>query len=221
MKLRFLLVGLNVFLSLAICAQMRFSLSTGLSGIHNFSPQQQFTTFGQSIRSFFHFSPKQSAYAWFDYYAEGKFENDLTATAKSPSTVPQQINYLASSRMTYLELSLGLKHYFKGRFDGDKLNIYGTAGFGLLFARVRNVVPVDASLYNAVPQPGEGRFRKLTFDLAVGAEQPLGGPFYFFGDVRSWLPASTDSSAYLINQKNIPLTLGLCAGVRVLFGSYY
>jgi hypothetical protein len=199
-------------------------LGTGVSGLRNFSPQQKFWAIGQTVQAVFHFSAKQSAYAWLDYYTEGKFKNNVTATAKSPSLTPQQLNYVATGRLTYRHISLGWKHYFKGSFEQDKtLNYYGQAGFGFLFAKVRNSnsAPVDTSLYDANPREGIDKIRKLTFDLGLGAEQPLGANFFLFADGRLWLPASSNNSPFLTNQRNVPLSFMVSAGLRVLFGLRY
>lgn len=217
MKKCFLLLSLNLSLHLLLSAQVDFSIGTGLSGLRNFSPQQSFWAIGQTVQTVFHFSPKESAYAWLDYYTEGKFKNNFIATAKTSSVLPQQLNYTATGRLTYRHVSVGWKHYFKGSFNEEKkINYYGLAGFGFLFARVRNTVPVDTVLYNVVPRRGEDRIRKLTFDLGAGAEQPLGGNFFLFADGRIWLPASSNSSPYLTNQRNVPLAFMLSAGLRVL-----
>lgn len=222
MKKCFLLLYLNLSLNLFLQAQVNFSVGTGLSGLRNFSPQQGFWAVGQTVRTVFHFSPKESAYAWLDYYTEGKFKNDFTATAKSATVSPQTLNYMATGRLTYRHISLGWTHYFKGSFSADKdVSIYGMGGFGFLYARVRNTAPVDTTLYHAVPRQGNDRIRKLTFDLGAGAEQPLGGHFYLFADGRIWLPASSNTSPYLTNQQNVPLAFMVSAGLRVLFGTAY
>ena len=222
MKRCILLVSLHLSLNLVLSAQVDFSIATGVSVLRNFSPQQDFWAFGQTILGVAHFSRKQSAYASLDYYTEGKYKNSFTASAKSPTTSPQELDYTATGRLTYQQVSLGWKHYFKGSYNELKdFNIYGNAGFGFLFAKARNTVPVDTVLYNAAPAAGEGKVRKLTFDLGFGVEQSLGGNFFVFGDGRLWLPASSTTSPYLSNQKNVPLAGMFSAGLRVLFGTLY
>lgn len=222
MKKCLVLFSLNLILNLSLSAQVEFSLASGISGLRNFSPQQGFSAIGQTVRMNFHFSPKQSAYASLDHYTEGKFNNNFSATAKLPTTSPQQINYIATGRLRYREISLGWKHYFKGAFNEAKnLSFYGTAGFGFLFAKVRNNFQVDSNLYAVTPTQGENKIRKLTLDLGGGAEYPLGGNFFLFADGRLWLPASSHTSPYLSNQKNLPLAFMLSAGLRVLFGTSY
>ena len=221
MKRSLLAVGL--FISLSVSAQVQFSLATGLSGLRNFSPQQKFWALGQTLRADAHFSPKQSAYFWLDYYTEGKIRNNFTATAKSALTTPQQLRYTANGRLTYRQISLGLKHYFRGTFNAETgYSIYGLAGFGLLFAQVSNTnsPAADTSLYNVSVMQGEGSFRKLTFDVGLGGEVPIGGNFFVFADGRTWLPASSKTVPYLHNQKNVPLPFMLSAGMRILFASY-
>ena len=222
MKRCLLLISLLLSLNLVVSAQVDFSLASGVSVLRNFSPQQGFWSFGQTVRTFAHLSPKQSIYAWLDYYTEGKFKNGFIAAAKSPATSPQQLNYIATGRLSYRHVSLGWKHYFKGSFGQEKeVNFYGMAGFGFLFARIKNTVPIDTILYNAIPTPGENKIRKLTIDLGFGAEQPLSGNFFVFADGRLWLPASSHTSPFLSNQRNVPLTFMLSAGLRILFGTSY
>ena len=222
MKRRLLLFSLNFFFVLVLSAQVDFSLASGASVLRNFSPQQGFWAFGQTIRAAVYFSPKQSAYASLDYYTEGKYKNSFTASAKSPATSPQELNYTATGRLTYRQVSLGWKHFFKGSYHEQRdYTIYGTAGFGFLFSKVRNTVPVDTVLYNAIPTEGESKVRKLTFDLGLGVEQCLGGNFFAFGEGRLWLPASSHTNPYLSNQKNVPLAGMFSIGLRVLFGTLY
>lgn len=224
MKKALLFLSLNLTLCLAVSAQINFSVITGGSALRNFSPQQKFWGFGQTVRADFHFAPKETAYASIDYYTEGKFKNNFTATAKSIATTPQQLSYTATGRQTFRQASLGWKHYFKGAFNAEEdINIYGAAGFGFLFANVRNSfsMPVDTVLYNAQPAQGEDKVRKLTFDLCLGAEAPLGGNFFAYADLRTWLPASSNTSPYLHNQRNLPLPVMVSAGLRILFGLSY
>ncbi|RYZ23960.1 MAG: hypothetical protein EOO10_20740 [Chitinophagaceae bacterium] len=221
MKRSLLTVGFLI--SLSVSSQVQFSLATGLSGLRNFSPQQKFWAIGQTLQVSAHFSPTQGAYASLDYYTEGKFKNNFTATAKSLLTTPQQLSYMATGRLTYRQISLGLKHYFKGAFNTETgYNVYGLAGFGLLFAQVgnSNSIAVDTTLYQTQAFVGEGAFRKLTFDLGIGGEVPIGGNFFLFADGRTWLPASSKTASYLHNQKNVPLPFMLSAGMRILFASY-
>jgi hypothetical protein len=218
------LLAFGLLIGIMASAQVRFSIGTGLSGLHNFSPRQQFWAIGQTIQANFHFAPKQGAYAWLDNYTEGSFSNTVSATAKSSQTNPKEITYTAKGHLTYRQFSLGLKHYFKGTFDGEKdFNLYGLAGFGFLFAKVRNTssTAVDTSLYDVQVVDGEGKIKKLTFDLGLGGEVPLGGNFFIFSDARAWLPASSQPSPYLVNQHNVPLAFMLSVGMRVLFGINY
>jgi hypothetical protein len=215
---------LAFFFNLTLAAQVNFSIETGLSGLHNFSPQQSFWAIGQTVEADFHFSPRHTAYASLDYYTEGKFKNDFVAVAKPPFTGPLRINYTATGRLTYRQISLGWKHYFKGSFNEEKnFNIYSMAGFGFLLGRVRNnfSVSIDTGLYRVEPTLGENKFRRLTFDIGVGAEQPLGGNFFLFAHSRLWLPASSHTSPYLSNQRDVPLAVMVSAGLRILFGTNY
>ena len=225
MKKVLLALLLNLILNLTLHAQVEFSLATGVSGLRNFSPKQKFWAFGQTVQANAHFSPKQTAYAWLDYYSEGTFKNNFIAVAKSPLSSPAQLPFRATGRLTYRHFSLGLKHYFRGGYAAEKnINIYGLAGFGFLFARVRNqfAPQIDTALYAVPTMPtAQSTLRKLTFDAGVGAEMPLGGSFYVWADARTWLPASSKTSPFLHEQKNVPLPVMVSAGLRILFGTRY
>ncbi|RYF79714.1 MAG: hypothetical protein EON98_14285, partial [Chitinophagaceae bacterium] len=168
MKKLLLLLGLNLILLLSTTAQVDFSLGAGIAGLRNFSPKQKFWAFGQTVQANFHFSPKQGAYAWLDYYTAGKFKNNFTAITKIPFTAPLQIPFSATGRLTYRHISLGWKHYFKGAYNTEKeINLYGLAGFGFLFAAVSNSFSpdIDTSKYHVPLRLGQGKFKRLTFDL--------------------------------------------------------
>lgn len=228
MKKAFPLLSLNLLLNLnflpSLSAQENISIATGISVLHNFSPAQTFNAVGHTIQAVVHFTPKQSVYTWAEYYTEGKFNNNFTATAKLPLASPQQLALLATGRLTYRQFSLGWRHYFKGGYaEEQNLNFYGLAGFGFLFAKVRNEfsTAIDTTQYNIATTAGQGTVHRLTFDLGLGAEKPFGGQIYAFADLRSWLPASSNPSPYLHSQRNVPLAFMLSAGIRVLLATAY
>lgn len=224
MKKPFTLLFLNLILNLCLSAQENISAATGISLLRNFSPRQKFNALGHTVQVAVHFTAKQSAYAWVEYYTEGKYKNDFTAMAKLALAQPQQVALQATGRLSYRHFSLGWRHYFNGGYAEEKaVSVYGIAGFGFLFAKVRNAfsTDIDTTQYNIATKAGEGTVRKLTFDLGLGAEKLLGGQIYAFADLRYWLPASSNSSPYLHNQRNVPLPFMLSAGVRVLFFSVY
>ena len=201
--------------------QIRFSVAPDISLMRNFSPKQKFWSLGQTIQFNFHFNSKQSAYAWITYYTPGKFGNDFTATSKSSAVTPLAIPFKASERWRNNEISLGWKHYFKGSYDVETgYNIYSTAGFGLMFTKVENVFTpaIDISLYNTPTLPGNSEFYRLTIDLGTGIEFPIGGNFFLYSDVRTWIPTTDYPSPYLHSNKNVPLPFMISGGMRILFG---
>lgn len=215
---------ITVFLLLACLfgrSQIRLSVAPDISLMRNFSPNQKFWSLGETIQFNFHFNAKQSAYAWITYYTPGKFKNNFKATAKSLATVPASIPFKASAKWRSNEVSLGWKHYFKGSFDTETgYNIYGIAGFGLMFTKVENVFApaIDTSLYTTSTLPGKSQIDRLTIDLGAGMEFPLGGDFFLYGDVRTWIPTTHYPSPFLHNDINVPLPFMLSGGVRILFG---
>lgn len=202
-------------------AQIRLSVAPDLSVMRNFSPKQKFWTLGSTVQFNFHFNEKQTAYAWITYYTPGKFKNNFDAIAKSSTTSPAFIPFKASAKWRSNEVSLGWKHYFKGSFNAEEgYNIYSLTGFGLMFTKVENIFSplIDTSLYNTPTLSGNSEFYRLTIDVGAGVEFPIGGNFFLYGDVRSWIPTTDYPSPYLHNNKNVPLPFMISGGMRILFG---
>jgi len=219
--LKKLLSTLLLFSCLLAKAQNVVSVATDLSVLRSLSEGQRFTAIGQTVQAQYHFTPKEAGYAWVSYYSPGKYKNTLTATAKDPLTTPAAINYTASSELRFRQISLGWKHYFKGAYDSeDPFNMYGTAGFGLLFAKVKNThsPTIDTASYTLPAQAvaGSDDFRRLTFDLGLGTELRLGAGIYFYTELRTWLPASSNPAPYLFDQ-HTPQIVILNGGIRILF----
>jgi hypothetical protein len=210
-----------LFICIHANAQIRLSIAPDLSLMRNFSPKQKFWALGETVQFDFHFNEKQSAYAWITYYTPGKFKNDFAATAKNANTFPSVIPFKASANWRNNEISLGWKHYFKGSYDAETgYNIYSIAGFGLMFTKVANAFTpvIDTNLYSAPTVAGSSKFYRLTIDLGTGVEFPIGGNFFLYGDLRTWIPTSDYPSPYLHSNKNVPLPFMLSGGMRVLFG---
>lgn len=210
-------------LGTALCAhaQKGFSILTDLSLLHSFSKNQSFTTVGQSVGVNFHLAEKDAVYAQISYYVNGKYRNNLTAQEKDTTGGAMSVGYTIRSRLGYRQFSLGWKHYFLHSFDHEEgLNVYGTAGFGLVSGRVENLSnrAIDTALY-IVPLrsvAGAGKFTRLSFDLSLGAETALAAGFFWYGEVRTWLQASRYPSPYLHND-GAPKVFMVNTGVRILF----
>jgi hypothetical protein len=201
-------------------AQPQFSLSTDLSLQKSFKKGQQYWAVGNSNILNFHLTPKDGIYAWFCYFSDGKFHNNITAIAKNALTSPSQINYRNSVRMRLKQISIGWKRYLKGTPDAEKnWNLYGSAGFGLLFGRVTNIhtVNIDTALYNVPVLSGTANFKRLTFDLGLGIEFPLGGDFFIYSEARAFIPATGYPSPYIFVNDNAPFVSNLSLGLRLLF----
>ena len=214
----FLLSG--VLLSFTAFAQ--YSVATDGSLLRNLNEQQKFWAFGQTVQlNFYPAGEKNAVYAWVSYYTTGKFENNFMASAKDPLTNPQQIQYRANTHLRYRHLSLGWKHYFIGTYNSENIwNAYGYAGFGLLLGKATNGFDklVDSALYT-IPQPREGSsaFKRMTADLGLGVEIPLGATVYVYTEARTWIPSSHYPSEYLYKSNyNIPAVVAINLGLRVL-----
>lgn len=204
----------------AISQRPQFSLATDLSILRSFKKEQQYWAIGQTVHLHFHFTSKDGAYAWISYYSNGKFNNILTANAKSPTAIPQQINYQNKAAMQLKHVSLGWKRYLKGTFDSEnKLNLYGYAGFGLIIGHIVNThsVRIDTADYNVPVLSGPANFKRLTFDLGLGFEMPIGGDLYFYIETRALVPTTDYPSNYLFINNNAPFVGTVNAGIRVLF----
>lgn len=228
MALKKLLIGFGClfFWGTVVQAQTVFSLGTNVSVFRNTSPQQKFWTIGQFVEGYAHFSEKESGYAWLSYAIESKFKNTFTAVGKDPLTTPPTVDYTITSKWKYNQFSLGWKHYFKGSFNNEtSWNLYGTAGFGLVFVHINNEYEntIDTTHYTAenFPTSGSDTYKKLTFDLGLGVDYAIGSDLYLYGDLRTWLPASDKTSSYLINNQHAPLPVLFSVGIRILFSRDY
>jgi Outer membrane protein beta-barrel domain len=200
--------------------QPQFSLATGLDVQRNFKKQQQYWAAGHNTVANFHITPQNGVYVSFSYYSDGKVSNQLTATAKLPATIPQQLSYENKSRIRFKQFSIGWKRYLKGKPDAESSwNMYGLAGFGLMLGRVTNThsISVDTANYSMPVLSGKANFKRLTFDLGLGAEYPLGGDFYLYGEGKVFIPTTDYPSNYLFINDKAPFTAILGVGIRLLF----
>ena len=199
---------------------IRFSLATDVSALRSFKKDQRYWALGQTVSGNFHFTSVNTAYIWVSYYTEGKFKNDLVATAKSAVTTPQERAYTNRSKMNFRHVSIGWKHYFKGGSDIEKgWSFYGYGGFGLMIGRVINShsVTIDTADYVVPVLSGKANFKRLTFDLGLGYETPLGGDLYLYVEGRALVPASDYPSRYILINENAPFTAALNLGFRIYF----
>ena len=206
--------------TLVFSQQHQFSIATDLDFQHSFKKEQRYWAFGQTAQVQFHLTSKESIYAWFAYYSNGKFHNDLSATAKSTATNPQQINYVNNALMRYKHISVGWKHYWKGAYvSEEEWNFYSYAGFGLMLGRIENSysVSIDTAIYNVPVRSGKTNFKRLTLDLGLGWEIPLGADVFLFNEIRVLVPTTDYPSDHIFVNKNAPLMGSLNFGIRILF----
>lgn len=218
-----------IILLLIICffspfsfSQLRVSSSTDISLQRNFTKQQRFWALGQNIVIDLHLTPRNGAYFTFCYYSPEKVKTPLLATAKATTTVPQQIAFVNRAKIRFKQFSTGWKHYLKGTNDAeDSWSLYSITGFGIIFGKAVNEysVNIDTSLYNSPERPvsGEGHFKRLTLDLGLGWELPLGGEIYFYTEGKTWIPTTEYPSKYLFVNNNAPFAVMISAGFRILF----
>lgn len=177
---------------------------------------------GQTVNANFHLTPVNTVIVFVSFYTPGKFKNNLVATAKSPTTLPAQINFVNQSQINFKTISLGYKRFIKGSAIAEtSWNLYGYAGFGLLLAKAQNtfsIVP-DSSKYNVPEHPvnGGGRFQRLTIDVAIGGEYPMGGDLYLYVEGRTWILTSDYPTKYLLENQNTPIVAMANVGLRILF----
>lgn len=204
----------------AFSQQPQFSLSTDASVMRSFRKDQRFWAFGQTVTGHFHFAPKDGLYAWLAYYTNGKFNNHTTAGAKTVFTTPMEIAYINQALLRYKHISIGWRHYFKGAYNNeDTWNLYGYAGFGLLFGSVENThsVAIDTANYHLPVLSGKANFKRLTYDLGLGFEKPLGGDISLYMEGRVFIPGTGYPSPYLFVNERAPLAASVNVGLRILF----
>ena len=203
-------------------SQGYIGITTGLSVQRSLKKDQRYWAVGQDVILNWHYTPKTGVYVSVSYYADGKFKNQLSATAKSPATTPQEISFTNNAAVRLEQFSLGWRYYLVGNAESEQdWNLYGITGFGLIFGRVTNnySTTIDTSLYNVPVQPasGNGHFKRLTIDLGLGWEIPLrGGDFYFYNEGKLWIPTTDYPSKYLFVNENAPLTATVTAGLRIV-----
>jgi len=204
----------------ALSQKSHFSFTTDASVLRSLNENQKYWAIGQTLNFLFHFMPTDGAYAWFSYYSKGHINNVVNANAKSSTTVPQQVKFQNKSELSFEHVSLGWRHYLKGRYDAEsKWNLYAYAGFGLMMGTVSNTqsTSIDTSLYHVPVLSGKGYFKRLTFDLGVGAEVPVGADVFAYLEARTLIPTTDYPSPYLLVNDNAPFTLAVNIGVRILF----
>ena len=197
-----------------------FSLASDLGLQRNFKKEQHFWAFGQTITLQFHLAPKDALYVWFAYFSNGKFSNKVTATALDTATIPAGINYINHGNMRLRSFSAGWKKWLKGTFNAETgWNLYSYTGFGLVFGSISNThsVTIDTAVYRLPVLSGRGNFKRLTLDLGLGVEFPVGGDFFLYTEAKTWIPASDYPSKYILVNKNAPFAGMLSGGLRIIF----
>jgi hypothetical protein len=208
------------FFTKVFCQYPQFSIATDLGVQRNFKKEQQYWAFGQTINALFHLAPKDGIYLWFAYYSNGRFNNNIAATAKSPFTVPRQINYVNSGKMRTKHFSVGWRRYLKGSPVAENgWNLYGYAGLGLLAGRIENIhsINIDTVSYTMPVLSGTANFKRLTLDLGLGWELPLSGGFSVYAEGRTWIPTTDYPSKYIFVNDNAPFVGMFNIGLRILF----
>ena len=204
----------------AFAQDPRFSFATDAGIQRNFKKQQRYWAAGHTTQAQFHITPKNGVYVSFAYYSPGRYINNIAADAKSLQTTPQQINYTNTGKMRLKHLSIGWKKYLRGTPDIEKgWNLYSNAGFGLLLGRVDNShsMGIDTALYSVPVVSGTGKFKRLTLDLSLGWETPIGGDMYFYTEGKVWVPTTNYPSKYIFVNSNAPLVGMLSGGIRIIF----
>ena len=221
---RNILLFVFLFSTVDLIAQVKFSLASDISVLHNFDGKQKFTVVGQSIIPQWHFDKKTTMYTWFTYHANGKYKSTLAATAKSSTTQPQSFSFTNNSEMRLRQFSIGIKKYFIGSYDKlEKFSLYGGAGFGLIIGTASNNFSrtVDTSLYfvqNNVVN-GTGDFKRLTLDVLGGLDFPVSYEVFVYTEIRMHIPTTNYPNSYLLKNSNAPFVGGFNIGLRILFNA--
>ena len=201
-------------------AQTKFSLATDFSLQRSFKEQQKYWAVGQTVYGHFHLTKKDGIYASVAYFSNGRFRNQLTATAKDPGTLPQEQPYTNRSKMNFKQVSFGWRHYITGAYDLERsVSLYGITGLGLMLGRVENShsVAIDTADYNVPVLSGKANFKRLTLDLGLGLEIPVGADIFFYTEAKTYIPVTYYPSTYIFASKYAPLTASIGLGFRILF----
>jgi hypothetical protein len=186
----------------------------------NFKKEQLYWAIGHNTMAIFHLTSKDGIYVGFAYYSSGKFKNNVTATAKSIITNPQQVTYINNAIMRVKQFSVGWRKYLRGTADAEKgWSLYCNAGFGLLLGLIENShsVSIDSAVYNVPVLSGKANFKRLTLDLGAGWEIPIASDFFFYTEARVWVPTTAYPSKYIFVNTNAPFVGMLGAGLRIIF----
>lgn len=127
--------------------------------------------------------------------------------------------------MRLRQFSLGVKKYLLGG-SYDKLenySLYVTGGFGLIIGTASNIFSrsIDTSLYtiqNNVVH-GVGDFKRLTLDIAGGADFPVSYEVFIYAEIRMHIPTTNYPNNYLLKNSDAPFLGGINLGIRVLFNA--
>jgi hypothetical protein len=217
---RKLVILLVFFMPLPGSTQNLLSVSSDFSVQHNFRKTQNYWSLGPCFNAIWHLDRENGITVSYGFTTNGKFRNQLSAYAKQPTTIPQQVNYKSTSNLHVDQFSIGWRKYLKGHASIDEgWNLYSNIGFGLLSAEINNSAePIpDTLLYNLPVTTGEGQFKRLTIDVALGFEVVVAGDIYAYSELKSWIPTSSYPSKYLLANNDAPLIGMLSVGLRVLF----
>lgn len=218
------LFSFNPITIASLSAQVKFSVATDISMLHNFDGKQPFTVVGQTLHGLWHLDEKNTLYTWFTYHNNGKYNSSLFATARSITTQPQTISFTNNAEMRLRHFSIGLRRYLLGSFKNpEKFNLYGSAGFGLIIGTASNnfSLPVDTALYTVQNNiiNGSGDFKRLSFDLAAGWEMPVAYEIFVFSEARIHVPTTDYPNNYLLKNSNAPFLGSINLGIRILFNN--
>jgi len=122
--------------------------------------------------------------------------------------------------MRFKHFSIGWKRYLKGSSSMEYgWGLYAYAGFGILLGRVVNSHSdvLDTSLYHVPVRSGKANFKRLTADLGLGWEAPIGADVFIYTEGKVWIPSSDYPSKFIFVNENAPVVAMLNAGIRVFF----
>jgi len=201
--------------------QTLFSLSSDFNLQRSLKKGQEYWAVGQTVTLHYNFTPQDAAYVWVAYFSNGKFRNKgLLAEVREPGTIPVAIRYDNHAEMRFKHISMGWKHYFTGSAVSEKaVGVYSLAGLGILLGLVSNSpsVKIDTALYRLPVLTGSKNFKRLTIDLGLGTEVPLGADLYVYGEIKAILPITDYPSPYIVDNRYTPYTAMAAVGFRILF----
>lgn len=224
--MRFLLSFLLFII--ATSANAQFNIVAFGSSFHNFE-DVGYGHIGAGIRGEYPIQEDIAIYGGFSYYHTAQYDRIGTATAFSPTTLPQTINYDIKNILRFDQFYAGGKKYIYGVHNTLKkagiFGLYLSADLGILTGDFESESATDEfinyQLYE-VPLREDiiGTFMDFTLNLGVGFEFKT-GPVYLFIEPKGLIKIFQAKTTHNELEFNFPFTFVSSYGIRIPLSESY